>query len=85
MYGGFVTWEMGTKEDGSDSKAVQVKPETHWPELQILILVVSDKKKSVGSTVGMQKTVETSKLLQVRSIFVSQILMNEGKSEKYCS
>jgi diphosphomevalonate decarboxylase len=72
MYGGFVTWEMGTKDDGSDSTAIQVKPETHWPELQILVLVVSDKKKSVGSTVGMQKTVQTSKLLQVRLVLVNR-------------
>ena len=25
VYGGFVKWEMGTEEDGSDSVAVQVK------------------------------------------------------------
>ncbi len=25
-YGGFVKWEMGAKDDGSDSIAVQVKP-----------------------------------------------------------
>lgn len=38
VYGGFVKWEMGTKTDGSDSRAVQVAPESHWPSLQALIL-----------------------------------------------
>lgn len=40
MYGGFVQWIMGNKEDGKDSLAQQVEPETHWPELRILVLVV---------------------------------------------
>ncbi|XP_051884057.1 diphosphomevalonate decarboxylase isoform X3 [Pristis pectinata] len=39
MYGGFVQWTMGVKEDGSDSIAQQIEPETHWPELRVLILV----------------------------------------------
>lgn len=41
MYGGFVQWIMGVKEDGSDSIAQQIEPETHWPELRLLVLVVS--------------------------------------------
>lgn len=40
MYGGFVQWIMGNKDDGKDSLAQQVEPETHWPELRILVLVV---------------------------------------------
>lgn len=40
MYGGFVQWIMGKKDDGKDSVAQQVEPETHWPELRILVLVV---------------------------------------------
>lgn len=40
MYGGFVQWIMGQKEDGKDSIAQQVEPESHWPELRILVLVV---------------------------------------------
>lgn len=40
MYGGFVQWIMGQKDDGKDSLAQQVEPETHWPELRILVLVV---------------------------------------------
>lgn len=40
MYGGFVQWIMGQKEDGKDSIAQQVEPDSHWPELRILVLVV---------------------------------------------
>lgn len=40
MYGGFVQWIMGQKDDGKDSIAQQVESETHWPELRILVLVV---------------------------------------------
>ena len=42
-------------------KARQVAPASHWPELKVLILVVSDTKKAVSSTAGMQM-VETSPL-----------------------
>lgn len=40
MYGGFVQWIMGHQDNGKDSLAQQVEPETHWPELRILVLVV---------------------------------------------
>ncbi|XP_063801706.1 diphosphomevalonate decarboxylase isoform X1 [Pseudophryne corroboree] len=67
MYGGFVQWLMGDKEDGKDSLAQQVETESHWPELRILILVASAEKKHVGSTAGMQTSVETSPLLKLRA------------------
>ncbi|XP_028931169.1 diphosphomevalonate decarboxylase [Ornithorhynchus anatinus] len=67
MYGGFVEWLMGERPDGKDSIAQQLVPETHWPELRVLILVVSAEKKSVGSTAGMQTSVETSPLLKFRA------------------
>ncbi|KAI8912815.1 diphosphomevalonate decarboxylase [Gorgonomyces haynaldii] len=66
VFGGFVAWEMGQQADGSDSFAIQVQPAEHWPDMEALILVVSDDKKDVGSTVGMQQTVETSSLFQQR-------------------
>ncbi|KAI8361701.1 diphosphomevalonate decarboxylase [Blakeslea trispora] len=66
LFGGFVAWEMGEKEDGSDSLAVQVAPETHWPELEALICVVSDAKKGTSSTAGMQSTIKTSTLMNER-------------------
>lgn len=66
MFGGYVSWEMGKLEDGSDSLAYEVAPRSHWPEMQALILVVSDHKKGTSSTAGMQRTVATSDLLQHR-------------------
>jgi diphosphomevalonate decarboxylase len=67
LYGGFVRWAMGTKDDGADSIAQQVAPESHWPELQVIICVVSDKKKETGSTLGMNASVATSELLRHRA------------------
>merc|ERR1712004_424138 len=66
VYGGFVEWEQGTDSDGSDSLAHQVANETHWPDLHVLVLVVSGKKKHIGSTAGMQTSVKTSDLFKHR-------------------
>lgn len=66
LFGGFVAWEMGQQQDGQDSFAVEVAPQAHWPDLQALICVVSDLKKGTPSTAGMQRTVQTSPLLQHR-------------------
>ncbi|KAF7314450.1 Diphosphomevalonate decarboxylase [Mycena kentingensis (nom. inval.)] len=66
LMGGFVAWNAGTLESGLDSHAVQVAPESHWPDIHALICVVSDTKKGTSSTSGMQRTVETSPLLQHR-------------------
>ena len=65
--GGFVAWEAGTKTDGTDSVARQVAPHTHWPELQVVVCVVSDHKKDTSSTSGMNRSVETSALLSHRA------------------
>ncbi|KAK7114798.1 diphosphomevalonate decarboxylase-like [Littorina saxatilis] len=72
VYGGFVLWEKGQRSDGTDSLAKQIAPADHWPALRILILVVSDQKKQVGSTEGMQTTVATSELMQRRIEVVPQ-------------
>jgi diphosphomevalonate decarboxylase len=66
LFGGFVAWEQGVKADGSDSFAVEVAPREHWPDIHALICVVNDAKKGTSSTDGMQRTVETSALLQHR-------------------
>jgi diphosphomevalonate decarboxylase len=66
LAGGFVKWEAGVKADGSDSLAVQVADEKHWPEMAILILVVSSHRKPIGSTDAMERSVQTSDLLKVR-------------------
>eukprot|EP01134_Creolimax_fragrantissima_P006015 CFRG6015T1 len=66
LYGGWVAWEMGTRDDGEDSHAVQTHTEQHWPGMKIMILVVSDRKKGTSSTSGMGTSVKTSDLLQHR-------------------
>ncbi|KAL4259395.1 Diphosphomevalonate decarboxylase [Pleurotus pulmonarius] len=66
LFGGYVAWEQGVLDDGSDSLAVEVAPRSHWPEMHALICVVSDDKKGTSSTSGMQRTVQTSELLQHR-------------------
>ncbi len=57
---------MGSDPSGSDSFAVEVAPQSHWSDIHALICVVSDDKKGTSSTNGMQRTVETSPLLQHR-------------------
>ncbi|GAO14685.1 uncharacterized protein UV8b_04631 [Ustilaginoidea virens] len=66
LFGGYVAWRMGDKDDGSDSVADLVAPASHWPDMRALILVVSAAKKGVSSTSGMQQTVATSGLFQHR-------------------
>lgn len=66
LYGGYVAWEMGNKEDGSDSRAVQIATEAQWPDMRAAILVVSAKKKETSSTTGMQTTAKTSPLFKYR-------------------
>lgn len=61
-----MAWREGSSPSGDDSLAQEVAPQSHWPEMQALICVVSDKKKGTSSTSGMQRTVETSPLLQER-------------------
>jgi diphosphomevalonate decarboxylase len=77
LFGGYVGWEMGDKEDGSDSLAYQVAPASHWPEMRALILVVSAAKKGVSSTTGMQTTVATSSLFERRAKTVVPQRMKE--------
>jgi diphosphomevalonate decarboxylase len=58
IYGGFVEWD--------DSYATQIKDEIFWPELRDIILIVSDKEKSVSSRDAMKQTVEKSSLYKKR-------------------
>src|SRR5277367_3555704 len=67
LFGGYVAWQKGEREDGSDSMAVQIAPASHWPEMRALILVVSAEKKGISSTAGMQATVATSALFKTRA------------------
>ena len=59
IFGGFVEWLKGKKEDGSDSYAQQIADENYWPEFRMIALILTEKKKKVGSRAGMAQTVET--------------------------
>jgi diphosphomevalonate decarboxylase len=59
IFGGFVEMHRGTREDGTDSFAEQLYPETYWP-LEMFVLVTSEAAKPIGSTEGMNLTAATS-------------------------
>ena len=79
MFGGYVAWNMGVQDDGSDSVAEQVAPTSHWPQMRAAILVVSAAKKGVSSTAGMQHTVATSTLFVQRAKHVVPERMQKMK------
>lgn len=58
--GGFCEWLKGEAGDGSDSYAVQIAPEAHWPELRMVVVICADEVKEVSSRDAMQRCVETS-------------------------
>ncbi len=59
VFGGFSQWNRGVKDNGEDSYAEQLKPESFWPELRDLIVIVESKQKKVSSAEGMQRTVQS--------------------------
>lgn len=59
IYGGFVEWEKGVREDGLDSHAVQIAPQNHW-DIRVAAVVLTAQEKDVSSRVGMKRTVDTS-------------------------
>lgn len=59
LFGGFVEWHRGERDDGSDSYAESLADATHWP-LRVLIAVTDEGPKHTGSTNGMTRTEFTS-------------------------
>ncbi len=59
LWGGLVEWRLGVRVDGADSHGVPVGVD--W-DLRLLVAVVSDAKKAVGSTEGMERSRATSPL-----------------------
>jgi len=59
IFGGFVEWLKGEKEDGSDSFAKQIVDENYWPEFRMIVSILTEGKKKLGSRAGMAQTVET--------------------------
>lgn len=72
-------WQKGEATDGHDSIAVQLAPANHWPELELLILVVNDARKKTSSTSGMTRSVETSPFLKHRAAVVAPQRIEEMK------
>ncbi|MBU1118352.1 diphosphomevalonate decarboxylase [Patescibacteria group bacterium] len=60
VLGGFVKWNRGEKDDGSDSYATEVVSDTYWPEFRILAVSVSNLRKKIKSSDAMRRTVATS-------------------------
>ncbi len=61
LWGGFVTWSHGEKDDGTDSHGHPIAGAEHW-DLRVLVALVSDQKKAISSRDGMNRTQETSPL-----------------------
>lgn len=59
LFGGFVEWHRGEREDGGDSFAEPLADAAHWP-LRVLIAVTDEGPKAVASTDGMRQTEFTS-------------------------
>ncbi len=59
VYGGFVEWNKGNREDGSDSFANQILEKEKW-DISVLSTLVESQPKEVLSREGMKRTVDTS-------------------------
>ena len=56
LFGGFVLWDQGSQDDGSDSYARELLAPQAW-DLRMLVAVVNDEKKATGSTQQKHLTV----------------------------
>ena len=59
IYGGYVEWQRGEMEDGTDSYASPIMDGQDW-NLSILSVILSSEPKKVSSRDGMKRTVESS-------------------------
>lgn len=61
IYGGFVEWLMGTRNDGDDCYAVPLESANDW-NLYVVIVIVDVGAKLISSREGMRRVVATSPL-----------------------
>jgi len=54
VYGGFVEWHRGKRQDGSDSLAEPLAPPDHW-DIRVVVAVTDAAPKAVSSRVGMAR------------------------------
>ncbi|EQD35177.1 diphosphomevalonate decarboxylase, partial [mine drainage metagenome] len=66
LAGGFVKWEKGSTEDGTDSYIRQIAPASHWDDMMDMVAIVSSTKKKISSRSGMKQTKENGILYKVR-------------------
>ncbi len=59
IFGGFVEMIRGDRDDGTDARALQLEPSSHW-SLSVLVAVTDKGTKDVGSRHGMMRSRETS-------------------------
>lgn len=62
LFDGFAIWHRGKQADGLDSYA-QALPDV-WPEFCVGLVEIDFTEKPIGSTQGMQNTVETCEIYQ---------------------
>ncbi|MEM3939842.1 MAG: diphosphomevalonate decarboxylase [Saccharolobus sp.] len=74
MFGGFVMWERGVRDDGEDSYCYQLFPSDHWRELVDIIVIVSEEEKKISSRKGMIRTTQTSELVECRLKFIEKTM-----------
>jgi diphosphomevalonate decarboxylase len=59
VFPGFVRWQRGALDDGSDSYAMPSGE--RWPELSLAVLLLSTNEKPISSGEAMRRTVATSR------------------------
>jgi diphosphomevalonate decarboxylase len=59
IFGGFVLWDAGERNDGQDCSARMIYAPSHW-DLRGCVAVIDGQKKALGSTQGMLHTRDTS-------------------------
>lgn len=59
IFGGFVEWRRGERDDGMDSHALSLLPAASWP-LRVVIAITSREPKKLGSTTGMNRSLASS-------------------------
>lgn len=81
VIGGFVFWEKGLKEDGSDSYARQIVQTDYWDLVDIIGIIDSNTKK-VSSSEGHALTSKTSSLYKERIKFAESNALIAEKAIK---
>lgn len=80
VFGGFAEWLRGNKPDGTDSYAVQIAGESHWPAFRAVVGIAESSEKKVKSRAGMRQTVATSELYKMRLELLPQAIHDAKKA-----